>query len=122
MGDNSEKGKNPLNHDKDIGVGSKKKVQNTFPTHKKKYLSASEFERRAGCKSGHADSHISFDSGKTIHVVAQKLKKTPPKMLFEVIQKFVDCPINPKKFQTFNEYLQSAKEYHLAKNEAAKPL
>ncbi|KAH0679029.1 hypothetical protein KY284_020114 [Solanum tuberosum] len=139
MGGNSGKGKKPLNHDKDIGVGSKKKVQNTFPTHvksflssglldgvpvkyssmsseksligviegkgclcsydnyklsearfsltlllfKMKYLSASEFERHAGCKGGHANSHIYFDSGKTIHVVAQNLKKTPPEMLFE---------------------------------------
>ncbi|XP_015167997.1 uncharacterized protein [Solanum tuberosum] len=50
---------------------------------KMKYLSASEFERHAGCKGGHANSHIYFDSGKTIHVVAQNLKKTPPEMLFE---------------------------------------
>ncbi|KAH0692560.1 hypothetical protein KY285_019657 [Solanum tuberosum] len=143
MGDNSGKGKNPMNHDKDIGVGSKKKVQNTFPAHvkcllssglldgvpvkyismlseKKNYLSASEFERHAGCKSGHANSHIYFDSGKTIHAVVQKLKKTPPEMLFEIIQNIVGSPINPKNFQTFNEYLQSAREYHLAKNEAAK--
>ncbi|KAH0682580.1 hypothetical protein KY290_021152 [Solanum tuberosum] len=106
MGDNFEKGKNLVNHYKDICVGSKKKVQNTFPTHvksllssglldgvpvkyrsmsleKKKCLSASEFERNADCKSGHANSHIYFDSGKTIHVVVQKLKKTTPEMLFQ---------------------------------------
>ncbi|KAG5610607.1 hypothetical protein H5410_021888, partial [Solanum commersonii] len=125
MGDNSGKGKNPVNHDKDIGVGSKKKVQNTFPSHvksllstcllegvpvkyssmsseKKKYLSVSEFERHAGFKSGHANSHIYFISGKTIHDVVQKLKKTPLEMLFEVIQNFVGCPINPKKIQNLN--------------------
>ncbi|KAH0679028.1 hypothetical protein KY284_020113 [Solanum tuberosum] len=84
MGHNSEKGKDPVNHDKDICVGSKKKVQKTFPTHKK-CLSASEFERNADCKSGHANSHIYFDSGKTTPVVVQKLKKTTPEMLFEVI-------------------------------------
>ncbi|KAG5608967.1 hypothetical protein H5410_020248, partial [Solanum commersonii] len=165
MRDNSGKEKNHVNHDKDIDVGSKKKVQNTFPAHvksllssglldgvpvkyismlseksligviegngylcscdncklseatfsftlllfvlanffhKKNYLSASEFERHAGCKSGHANSHIYFDSGKTIHTVVQKLKKTPPEMLFEVIQNIVGSPISPKNFQTFN--------------------
>ncbi|KAG5610608.1 hypothetical protein H5410_021889 [Solanum commersonii] len=40
MGDNSGKGKNPINHDKDIGIGSKKKVQNTFSTHVKSLLSS----------------------------------------------------------------------------------
>lgn len=40
MGDNSGKGKSPMNHNKDIGVGSKKKVQNTFPTHVKSFLSS----------------------------------------------------------------------------------
>ncbi|KAK4720851.1 hypothetical protein R3W88_011084 [Solanum pinnatisectum] len=125
MGDNSRKGKNPVNHDKDIGVDSKKKVQNTFPTNvksllssglldgvpvkyismsskMKKCLSATEFERHAGCKSHHANSHIYLDSGRTIHAVVRKLKKTPPEMLFEVIQKIIGSPINPENFQTFN--------------------
>ncbi|KAG5610623.1 hypothetical protein H5410_021904, partial [Solanum commersonii] len=125
MGENSRKGKNPVTHDKDIGVDSKNKVQNTFPTNvksllsgglldgvpmmyismsseKKILLSATEFERHAGCKSHHANNYIYFDNGRTIHVVVQNLKKTPREMLFEVIQKIVGSPIDPRNFQTFN--------------------
>ncbi|KAH0692561.1 hypothetical protein KY285_019658 [Solanum tuberosum] len=130
MGDNSGKGKNPVNHDKDIRVDSKKKVQNTFPTNVKSLLSsglldgvpvknllwellkgmvtyvamknclsATEFERHASCKSHHANSHIYFDSGRTIHSVVRKLKKTPSEMLFESTYKVLENIILQKMKQ-----------------------
>ncbi|KAH0682079.1 hypothetical protein KY289_019831 [Solanum tuberosum] len=99
MGDNSGKEKNPGNNDKDIGVDSKKKVQNTFPTNMKNCLSATEFERHAGCKSHHANSHIYFDSGRTIHAVVRKLKKTPSEMLFESTYKVLENIILQKMKQ-----------------------
>ncbi|KAK6790983.1 hypothetical protein RDI58_010064 [Solanum bulbocastanum] len=61
MGDNSEKGKNPMNHDKDIGVDSKKKVQNTFPTNIKSLLSSGLLDG-VPVKYISMSSEASFDS------------------------------------------------------------
>jgi len=61
MGDNSGKGKNPVNHDKDIGVGSKKKVQNTFPAHVKSLLSSGLLDG-VPVKYISMLSEVSFDS------------------------------------------------------------
>ncbi|KAH0757660.1 hypothetical protein KY290_021153 [Solanum tuberosum] len=59
MGDNSGKGKNPVNHDKDIGADSKNKVQNTFPTNVKSLLSS-------GLLDGVPVKYISLSSEKSL--------------------------------------------------------
>uniref|UniRef100_M1DWT1 DNA binding protein n=1 Tax=Solanum tuberosum TaxID=4113 RepID=M1DWT1_SOLTU len=61
MGDNSGKGKNPVNHDKDIRVDSKKKVQNTFPTNVKSLLSSGLLDG-VPVKYISMSSEASFDS------------------------------------------------------------
>ncbi|KAH0682581.1 hypothetical protein KY285_020085 [Solanum tuberosum] len=61
MGDNSGKGKNPVNHDKDIGADSKNKVQNTFPTNVKSLLSSGLLDG-VPVKYISLSSEVSFDS------------------------------------------------------------
>ncbi|XP_015072391.1 uncharacterized protein LOC107016434 [Solanum pennellii] len=59
IGDNSGKGKNLVNHDKFIGVDSKKKVQNTFPSNVRSLLSS-------GLLDGVPVKYISMSSDKSL--------------------------------------------------------
>ncbi|KAK6942919.1 Tify domain binding domain [Dillenia turbinata] len=64
-----------------------------------KVINAYEFERHAGCKTKHPNSHIYFENGKTIYGIVQELRSTPQNMLFEVIQTITGSPINQKSFR-----------------------
>ncbi|MCL7046937.1 hypothetical protein MKW94_014644 [Papaver nudicaule] len=73
-----------------------------------KTLNAYEFERHAGNKTKHPNSHIFFDNGKSVYAVVQELRHTPQKMLFEVIQTVTGSPINQKNFNNWKESYEAA--------------
>ncbi|RZC78688.1 hypothetical protein C5167_002895 [Papaver somniferum] len=73
-----------------------------------KTLNAYEFERHAGNKTKHPNSHIFFENGKTVYAVVQELRHTPQKMLFEVIQTVTGSPINQKNFNNWKESYEAA--------------
>ncbi|KAK7262425.1 hypothetical protein RJT34_29998 [Clitoria ternatea] len=66
-----------------------------------KVLNAFEFERHAGCKTKHPNSHIYFENGKTIYQIVQELRSTPESLLFDTIQTVFGAPINQKAFRNW---------------------
>ncbi|OIV91222.1 hypothetical protein TanjilG_30444 [Lupinus angustifolius] len=74
----------------------------------KKALNAYEFERHAGSKSKHPNTHIYFENGKTIYAVVQELKSTPHDMLFDAIENVTGSTINEKNFRNWKASYQAA--------------
>lgn len=66
-----------------------------------KALNAYEFERHAGAKSKHPNSHIFFENGKSVYAVVQELKNSPQEMLFDAIQTVTGATINQRNFRTW---------------------
>ncbi|CAL0300463.1 unnamed protein product [Lupinus luteus] len=73
-----------------------------------KALNAYEFERHAGAKSKHPNTHIYFENGKTIYAVVQELKSTPQDMLFDAIESVTGSTINEKNFRNWKASYQAA--------------
>ncbi|RAL46130.1 unnamed protein product [Cuscuta campestris] len=73
-----------------------------------KALNAYEFERHAGCKTKHPNSHIYFENGKTIYQIVQELRSTRESELFDAIQTVTGSPINQKAFKIWKESYQAA--------------
>jgi hypothetical protein len=66
-----------------------------------KALNAYEFERHAGAKSKHPNSHIFFENGKSVYAVVQELKNSPQEMLFDAIQTVTGATINQRNFRSW---------------------
>lgn len=73
-----------------------------------KALNAYEFERHAGAKSKHPNSHIFFENGKSVYAVVQELKNSPQEMLFDAIQTVTGATINQRNFRTWKSSYQAA--------------
>ncbi|KAL3641022.1 hypothetical protein CASFOL_015990 [Castilleja foliolosa] len=70
---------------------------------------ADDFENHAQCKTSHANNHIRFLNGKTIHQVVKELQGTPDHMLFDAIKTVTGSPINQEAFCAWKEKYQAAK-------------